>query len=152
MARNEEKAMNLFNKWQTFKTEYHSKGANLRPLVAAECESVNDAEKFRRDIVRDLIKKTALINNATLGEFKIRDLNDEINKLLKQKHFWEIRIRELGGGDLVKQRSKQLFDVEGKELPGQPGYKYFGAAKNLPGVRELFAEELNEMEDRRKRK
>ena len=26
-------------------------------------------------------------------------------------------------------------------MPGQPGYKYFGAAKDLPGVRELFAEE-----------
>lgn len=26
------------------------------------------------------------------------------------------------------------------ELPGAPGYKYYGAAKNLPGVRELFAE------------
>jgi pre-mRNA-splicing factor ISY1 len=26
------------------------------------------------------------------------------------------------------------------ELPGAPNYKYYGAAKNLPGVRELFAE------------
>lgn len=29
---------------------------------------------------------------------------------------------------------------DGKELPGAPHYKYYGAAKNLPGVRELFAE------------
>ena len=28
--------------------------------------------------------------------------------------------------------------VEGKEVPGNKGYKYFGAAKDLPGVRELF--------------
>ena len=27
---------------------------------------------------------------------------------------------------------------EGKEVPGNRGYKYFGAAKDLPGVRELF--------------
>ena len=36
---------------------------------------------------------------AGLGEFRIRDLNDEINKLLREKKHWEERIRELGGPD-----------------------------------------------------
>ena len=27
---------------------------------------------------------------------------------------------------------------DGKEVPGQYGYKYFGAARDMPGVRELF--------------
>ena len=31
---------------------------------------------------------------------------------------------------------------EGKEAPGNRGYKYFGAAKDLPGVRELFDTEV----------
>src|SRR5258708_5928621 len=31
-----------------------------------------------------------------------------------------------------------MLDQEGKEVPGNRGYKYFGAAKDLPGVRELF--------------
>ena len=66
-------------------------------------------------------------------------MNDEINKISRQKHYWEIRIRELGGSDYTRGRS-QLYDVEGKELPGAPHYKYYGAAKDLPGVRELFAE------------
>ncbi len=30
---------------------------------------------------------------------------------------------------------------EGKEVPGNRGYKYFGAARDLPGVRELFETE-----------
>jgi pre-mRNA-splicing factor ISY1 len=34
-----------------------------------------------------------------LGEFKIRDLNDEINKLLREKLHWEERILDLGGPD-----------------------------------------------------
>lgn len=34
---------------------------------------------------------------AGLGEFRIRDLNDEINKLLREKRHWEERIIELGG-------------------------------------------------------
>lgn len=31
-----------------------------------------------------------------------------------------------------------MLDHEGKEVPGNRGYKYFGAAKELPGVKELF--------------
>lgn len=34
-----------------------------------------------------------------------------------------------------------MFDSEGREVPGNRGYKYFGAAKDLPGVRELFEQE-----------
>lgn len=37
--------------------------------------------------------------SAGLGEFKIRDMNDEINKLLREKGHWEVRIKELGGPD-----------------------------------------------------
>jgi pre-mRNA-splicing factor ISY1 len=35
-----------------------------------------------------------------------------------------------------------MLDNEGKEVPGTRGYKYFGAAKDLPGVRELFEPEI----------
>lgn len=47
----------------------------------------------------EIAKKIALIQNPGLGEFKIRDLNDEINKLLRVKYAWETRIKELGGQD-----------------------------------------------------
>jgi len=67
---------------------------------------------------------------ATLGEHRIREMNDEINKMMRQKHHWEVRIRELGG-DVLKGR--QFYDIDGKQLPGAPGYKYYGAAKQLPG-------------------
>jgi hypothetical protein len=32
----------------------------------------------------------------------------------------------------------QVYDADGRELPGSGGYKYFGAARDLPGVKELF--------------
>lgn len=35
----------------------------------------------------------------SLDEHRIRELNDEINKLLREKHHWEKRIRDLGGAD-----------------------------------------------------
>lgn len=37
------------------------------------------------------------IQNPGLGEFKIRDLNDSINKLIREKSHWEKRIVDLGG-------------------------------------------------------
>ena len=47
---------------------------------------------------------------------------------------------------------ESLLYYTGKELPGVHGYKYYGAAKDLPGVRELFQEKDDEAElNRRKR-
>ncbi len=57
------------------------------------------AERWRNQVIREIAQKVAQIQNAGLGEFKIRDLNDEINKLLKEKDAWENRIVELGGPD-----------------------------------------------------
>lgn len=152
MARNEEKALTLWNKWHTFKHNFHSDAQNRKPLSATECQSLPDAEKWRRDIVKDLKKKVSLVQNASLGEHRIRELNDEINKHMRQKHYWEIRIRELGGGDFRGSRGTQYYEIEGKELPGASGYKYYGAAKELPGVRELFAEHEDTMQQRRKQR
>lgn len=70
---------------------------------------------------------------AGLGEFRIRDLNDEINKLIREKGHWEAQIKELGGKDYAR-IGPRMFDNEGREVPGNRGYKYFGAAKDLPGI------------------
>lgn len=66
-------------------------------------------------------------------------MNDEINKLLREKRHWENQISALGGPHY--RRYGPRFDADGKEVPGNRGYKYFGAAKDLPGVRELFEQE-----------
>ena len=75
---------------------------------------------------------------------RIRDLNDEINKLIREKGHWERRIVELGGPNYAKS-APRLTDDEGNQVQGATGkgggYKYFGAAKQLPGVRELFEKE-----------
>lgn len=80
---------------------------------------------------------------AGSGEHVIRDLNDEINKRIREKRHWERRIVELGGPDYGRSQP-QAFDADGAEVQGGGGYKYFGAAKNLPGVRELFEKEPEE--------
>lgn len=70
----------------------------------------------------------------------MRDLNDEINQLFREKAHWEDRILDIGGPD-YKTNSVKMMEKEGKALPGNWGYRYFGAARDLPGVRELFQNE-----------
>lgn len=36
---------------------------------------------------------------VSLSDYQVRDLNDDINKLMGQKYHWERRIKELGGAD-----------------------------------------------------
>uniref|UniRef100_A0A803STY9 Pre-mRNA-splicing factor ISY1 homolog n=1 Tax=Anolis carolinensis TaxID=28377 RepID=A0A803STY9_ANOCA len=139
MARNAEKAMTALARFRQAQLE-EGKVKERRPFLASECNELPKAEKWRRQIIGEISKKVAQIQNAGLGEFRIRDLNDEINKLLREKGHWEVRIKELGGPDYARVGPKML-DHEGKEVPGNRGYKYFGAAKDLPGVRELFEKE-----------
>lgn len=69
---------------------------------------------------------------AGLGEYRIRDLNDEINKLLREKYHWEVQIFNLGGPN-YRRIGPRYLDREGREVPGNRGYRYFGAARELPG-------------------
>ena len=61
--------------------------------------------------------------------------------MLNEKGSWERRIKFLGGPDHITEKSK-MFETHGSKLPGSGGYFYFGAAKDLPGVRELFQKEV----------
>lgn len=105
--------------------------------------------------MREIGRKVAEIQNEGLGEHRLRDLNDEINKLIREKSHWERRIMDLGGPNYTKHSAK-MTDLEGNivDVPNPsgrgPGYRYFGAAKKLPGVKELF-EKPPELRKRRTR-
>jgi len=153
MARNEEKAQSMLNRWITYKHNL-SRGytgkpeEEKRPHLASSCGTIGECEKWRMQILRDIGKKVMDIQNESLGEQRIRDLNDDINKLLREKGHWERRIMELGGPNYRKyeraaddaflaELNPEESRIPDKEQKGYT-YKYFGAAKNLPGVRELF--------------
>jgi len=138
MARSSEKAMTALARWRQAKLAEEGVAPKdaRRPYLSSQCSDVKECEKWRLQIIREISRKVTQIQNAGLGEFKIRDLNDEINKLLREKRHWENRIIELGGRDM--RRRSRMLDREGKEIPGSHGYKYFGAARELPGVKELF--------------
>ncbi|KAK9836708.1 hypothetical protein WJX74_006476 [Apatococcus lobatus] len=144
MARNQEKAQSMLNRFLAAKTEEERGPKQKRPYLATECHDVNEADRWRQQILREIGRKVMEIQNAGLGEHRIRDLNDVINKLVREKGHWERRIRELGGPDYARNAPKAT-DSEGRELEGASGkgagYRYFGAAKQLPGVKELFEKE-----------
>ncbi|TYI35177.1 hypothetical protein ES332_A03G058400v1 [Gossypium tomentosum] len=155
MARNEEKAQSMLNRFIALKAEEKKKPKERRPFLASECRDLAEADKWRQQIMREIGHKVAEIQNDGLGEHRLRDLNDEINKLIREKSHWERRMVELGGPNYAKQAPK-MTDLEGNivDVPNPsgrgPGYRYFGAAKKLPGVRELF-ERQPELRKRRRR-
>merc|ERR1719172_502404 len=95
-----------------------------RPKIASEVTTIKECEHWRSDLIRGVAKKIAEIQNAGLGEHRIRDLNDEINKELREKGHWETQIKSLGGPDYAKNAQK-TFDAFGAELSTDNGYKYF---------------------------
>ncbi|KAI4978951.1 hypothetical protein ZWY2020_015704 [Hordeum vulgare] len=145
MARNEEKAQALLNRFITIKQEEKRKPRERRPYLASQCRDLAHADRWRVDILREIGVKVAEIQNEGLAEHRLRDLNDAINKLLRERSHWERRILELGGRDYSRSSNAALMtDLDGNivAVPNPsgrgPGYRYFGHAKNLPGVRELF--------------
>lgn len=43
----------------------------------------------------------------------------------------------------------KMYDEEGREIPGSRGYRYFGRARELPGVKELFERPVEEKEKKK---
>eukprot|EP00957_Ditylum_brightwellii_P071790 5456916-Ditylum_brightwellii.AAC.1 len=63
-----------------------------------------------------------------MGEHAIRDLNDSINKLLREKYHWNKRIKALGGVDYNEMERRERIregDMQdgGSGLKGSGGYR-----------------------------
>lgn len=138
MARNQEKAHGMFNKWTSLREGRLTNKPKSRYIGRpSDCNDLHEAEQNRRELMHRMHGKVEEIQNAGLGEHIIRELNDSINDMLRNKRRWEKRIIELGGPNYIRLAPK-VFDADGRELPGDGGYKYFGAARNLPIVQRLF--------------
>ena len=89
----------MLARWLRYREQSEKKPLERRPILAEKCDNLHEAEKWRGQIIREISKNVREIQNATLGEHVIRDLNDKINKLLREKRHWEKRITQLGGID-----------------------------------------------------
>jgi pre-mRNA-splicing factor ISY1 len=100
-------------------------------------------------VLKEISRKVSRIQDVALSDYQIRDINDELNKLFREKWQWEMRIRELGGPNYMRGGGR-VVDEQGREIQGGgKGYRYFGRAKELPGVKELFeAAKLKPVEEK----
>jgi pre-mRNA-splicing factor ISY1 len=157
--------------------------SDRRPRMASACKSLRECERWRGEILREISRKVSKIQDgmysrqsfsrscrphfpptAGLTDYEVRDINDEINKLLREKRHWENQIIALGGANY--RRNVAMLDDDGREVPGTKGYKfvnsppilflavspkrshrYFGRAKELPGVKELFESRKKEEDE-----
>lgn len=153
MARPAEKARAMLNKWVKMREEGNATAPvrGKRPKIASECQHLADAEYYRGQIIREISGGIAKIQNPALGEHTIRDLNDEINKKMREKYHWNKRIKELGGLDFnAMERKRQIEEGDIQSLQGPGGYRYYGAAKELPGVKELFEKQVQKLQTKKR--
>ncbi|KAK0525431.1 NineTeen Complex (NTC) component [Tilletia horrida] len=157
MARNQEKAQSMlyrFREAQAAELGLMTRTPAHRPRLASSVQSVKEAERWRGEVMRDISRKVSKIQDTGLTDYEVRDLNDEINKLIREKGHWENQILALGGAN-YKRGMPKMLDDSGREVPGTRGYKYFGRAKDLPGVKELLtrtAEQEEELESFKSKK
>ncbi|KAF9894575.1 NineTeen Complex (NTC) component [Aspergillus nanangensis] len=141
MARNSEKAQSMlfrFRAQQAAEIGIIDIGRARRPKGITSVDSIPSCEKWRGQVLKEISRKVSRIQELSLSDYQIRDLNDEINKLMREKWTWEMQIRNLGGPNYMR-GSGRVYDDEGREIPGGgKGYRYFGRARELPGVKEMF--------------
>ena len=152
MARNAEKAQSMlyrFRAQQASDLGIVSTTQSRRPrggAIHAQTQ-IPVCERWRGTVLKEISRKVSKIQDLALSDYQIRDLNDELNKLFKEKWQWEVRIRELGGPNYMRGGGR-VTDEEGRVVEGGgKGYRYFGRARELPGVKELFEQATKKPED-----
>ena len=117
--------------------------SDRRPRMASACKSLRECERWRGEILRrnqsESVEDTRLSVFLVLSchgircsdlpphswsefsDYEVRDLNDEINKLMREKRHWENQIIALGGANY--RRNVAMLDDDGREVPGTKGYK-----------------------------
>ncbi len=99
-------------------------GRTRRPKIITEVSSIPSCEKWRGQVLKEISRKVSKIQESSLSDYQIRDLNDEINKAMREKHMWEVQIRNLGGPNYMRGGGK-VYDDEGREIPGGgKGYRF----------------------------
>lgn len=101
-------------------------GRTVRPTYISGVDVLPNAEKWRSQVMKEISRKVTKIQDPALSDFQLRDLNDEINKLMNERHRWDLQIRSLGGPNYASFGGKKR------------GYQYYGRARELPGVSEML--------------
>ena len=153
MARNAEKAQSMlfrFRAQQASDLGILDVNKTRRPKAISQQDHIPTCERWRGQVLKEISRKVSKIQDPALSDYQIRDINDELNKLFREKWQWEMRIREMGGPNYMRGGGR-VVDDEGNVIEGGgKGYRYFGRARELPGVKELFEAAKVKPEDEKK--
>jgi pre-mRNA-splicing factor ISY1 len=141
MSRNIDKANTVLFRYQEQQAEangYIDYSSTQRPRSVQRVATLKDAEAWRKQVLTEINQKVVKIQDPVLSNYQIRDLNDEINKLMRERIAWEYRIKELGGADYKSNAGTIAGGVVIR------GYRYYGRAKELPGVKELLQKQADD--------
>lgn len=96
--------------------------------LASDCQSLAECEKRQSHLAESIQSKTESLGHKPIATEEqrqaVRELNDEINRLMRAKFQWEAQIRRLGGSAAT----------------ARDDYLYFGAARQLPEVVALLSQ------------
>lgn len=143
MSRNKEKSGSLLNRY------YAQQGPQIltdRPRRVNSIKDISEAEQYRAMCIKEINRDLTRINDAFINEYEIRDLNDKLNALMREKRSWEHQIKYLGGSDYL-QMSSLNNDRSSILIKGQ---RYFGRARELPDIKALI--KLKREEENRQKK
>jgi pre-mRNA-splicing factor ISY1 len=114
--------------------------SDRRPRMASVCRAYVNAsdgeEKYFSLVGRCRRYKTVCNSRVVLSrsciltflraagptDYEVWDLNDDINKFMREMRHWENQIISLGGAN--HRRNVTMLDDDGREVPGTKGYKY----------------------------
>lgn len=144
MSRNKEKAQSNLNQYYLQKDRalgVLDSNPQNRPKNVNKVTSLPQAEKWRSIVISEISINLTKINDENLTDFEIREINDKLNLLFKEKKSWEYHIRNnLKGNDYIKY-GKDLMNtgvLVDRDDNSVKGYRYFGRAKELPDVKALI--------------
>lgn len=148
MSRNNEKNQLVLHRLHAAKAKAGGmleSNPNLRPTKVLLVTSLAQAEKWRATLVAEISSRITDINNPDLNEIQVRDLNDDINKKVKERRAWEHHIKRLGGADHLKHNADPGVEVA--------GVRYYGRARELPDVKQVLeAQHRSKVESHAKRR
>ncbi|CAK7891380.1 pre-mRNA-splicing factor Isy1p [[Candida] anglica] len=149
MSANNKEAQSGLNRYLALKNKEAGvleSNPNNRPKYVQNEKSLPQADRWRSTVLGEISSKLTKIQDPAISEFQVRDLNDDLNRLFKEKRAWEYHIKDLGGVDYKHVNNSEVTGIQVN------GYRYFGRAKELPDVKEVLEEQKKHRTDQQKRK
>lgn len=130
MSRNKEKNQSGLHRYYELKIEEAGgiiADPSRRPRKVQLAKTIAEAELWRKTVMSEFLAKLSAVNDPSVSEPELRELNDTLGKLYRERRAWDHHILSLGGANYLKHGDGLGLRVN--------GVLYYGRAKELPEAR-----------------